>query len=162
MTEPEDTQTLLGLIKSRPAGSRVFSIGVGNDVNKPLLENIAQQSGGLAAFLSRGDDFARQAEAFRRKLMRPAASDLKIEFANAQVYDLEPRQLPNLYYGAPVRLYGRYRDGGAAKVQLTGKIGDAPLNTTVAMRSARTGSGQPGNRADVGLAQGQSSAEGRG
>ena len=118
LTEPGDAQTLLHLIKSRPANSRVFSIGVGNDVNKPLLENIADESGGLAAFLCRGDNFARQAEAFRRKLMRPVASDLKIDFGNVQVYDVEPKQLPNLYHGAPVRLYGRYKDGGAGQVTL--------------------------------------------
>jgi Ca-activated chloride channel family protein len=133
LTDPEDTQTLLNLIQSRPTGSRVFSIGVGNDVNKPLLENIAQQSGGLAAFLSHGDDFARQAEAFHRKLVRPVVSDLKIAFGNAQVYDIEPKQLPSLYYGAPVRLYGRYKEGGSAKVTLTGQIGQTPLCTTVAM-----------------------------
>ncbi len=131
LTEPADAQSLLTLIKSRPASSRVFSIGVGNDVNKPLLENIAQKSGGLAAFLSQGDNFTRQAEAFRRKLLRPVATDLKIDFGNAQVYDIEPKQLPNLYHGAPLRLYGRYKTGGDLNVTLTGKIGENPLNTAV-------------------------------
>lgn len=143
LTEPGDAQTLLNLIKSRPPLSHVFSIGVGNDVNKPLLENIARQSGGMAAFLSRGDNFARQAEAFRRKLLRPVASDLKLDFGNVQVYDIEPKQLPNLFHGAPIRVYGRFKTGGAAQVTLTGKIGLAPLNTTVAMDLPKQDSANP-------------------
>ena len=143
LTEASDTATLLHLIQSRPAGSRVFCVGVGNDVNKPLLENIAQQSGGLAAFLSRGDDFARQAEAFRRKLMRPVISDPKIAFGNVAVYDVEPKQLSNLYYGAPIRLYGRYKDGGPVQVTLTGQIGSTPLNTTAAMDLPKQDSTNP-------------------
>ena len=55
----------------------MFCIGVGNEVNRPLLEQMADESGGLAAFLSAGDDFDRQAQAFRRKLTRPAMSQLE-------------------------------------------------------------------------------------
>src|SRR5207247_3671802 len=64
---------LLELIRTRPRNAKVFCIGVGNDVNRPLLEQMAQDAGGLSAFLSRGDNFARQAQAFRRKLTRPVA-----------------------------------------------------------------------------------------
>src|SRR5881396_2095527 len=55
LTEPQERQMLLRLIQSRPRNAKVFCIGVGNDVNKPLLEQLAQDAGGLASFVSRGD-----------------------------------------------------------------------------------------------------------
>ena len=119
MTEQNERATLAGLIKQRPAGSRVFAIGVGNDVNRGLLEQIANDSRGLAAFVSRDDNFERQAQAFRRKLLRPVATDLAIGFAGADVYDVEPKQLPNLYHGMPVRVYGRYKHDGKADREVT-------------------------------------------
>ena len=67
---------------------------MGNDVNKPLLEQLADDSGGLAAFLSPEDNVARQAKAFRRKLTRPVATDLKIDFGDVQVVETEPKVLP--------------------------------------------------------------------
>ncbi|MCI0533650.1 MAG: VIT and VWA domain-containing protein, partial [Verrucomicrobiales bacterium] len=76
LTEPRERQTLSQLMQQRPRSAKVFCIGVGNDVNKPLLEQLAQDAGGLAAFISHGDNFTRQAQAFRRKLTRPAATDL--------------------------------------------------------------------------------------
>ena len=70
ITEQTEQSELVRLIEQRPAGARVFCIGVGNEVNRPLLEQMANEAGGLAAFISQGDDFERQAEAFRRKLTR--------------------------------------------------------------------------------------------
>src|SRR4030095_16394826 len=108
LTEQQERQILLQQIQNRPGNTRVFCIGVGNDVNRPLLDQLAEDSGGLAAFLSASDDFARQARAFRQKLVRPFATDLQLKFDGIEVTDLEPATVPNLYYGTPVLLYGRY------------------------------------------------------
>ncbi|HWM89993.1 MAG TPA: VIT and VWA domain-containing protein [Thermoanaerobaculia bacterium] len=131
MTDQGERSILLRLIGERPEGTRVFCIGVGNEVNRALLEQLAEDAGGLAAFVSRGDSFERQAQAFRRKLVRPAASDLEIRIEGADVYDLEPQRLPNLYHGMPVRLYGRYRSAGPVKLHLKADVGGQPLERTV-------------------------------
>ena len=62
MTEPREQAELLRLIQSRPAGVRVFCVGVGNEVNAPLLQQMATSAGGLAAFVSTQDSFSRQAQ----------------------------------------------------------------------------------------------------
>ena len=122
MTEQGERQALLQLIAQRPDDCRVFCIGVGNEVNGQLLEELANDAGGLAAFISHGDDFDRQARAFRRKLTRPVATDLKIAFDGVEVSQLEPQTLPNLYHGSPVRLYGRYEKGGPATVNINASV----------------------------------------
>lgn len=132
LTEQGDRAILSRLIAGRPKGSRVFCIGVGNDVDRGMLQKLSDDAGGLAAFLSKEDNFARQAGAFKRKLMHPVATDLKVSVAGVEVYDAEPKQLPNLYHGMPVRLYGRYRgDGGPAQVTFSGTIDGQPLRQTV-------------------------------
>ena len=109
MTERENRAQLLGLIRAKPANATVFAIGVGNEVDRPLLQQLAEEAGGLADFISRGDHFEQKAAAFRRKLTRPAASDVTIQIEGADVYDMVPAQLPNLYHGAPIRVFGRFR-----------------------------------------------------
>ncbi|MFQ5732225.1 MAG: VIT domain-containing protein [Planctomycetaceae bacterium] len=133
MTEQRERRELLQLIKARPQNARVFCIGVGNEVNRPLLSQVAEDAGGLAAFLSRGANFQRQAKAFRRKLMRPAAANVRITFDGIEAYDVEPKTLPNLYHGMPVRLYGRYRAGGSATARVQAEINGAPLDNKVAL-----------------------------
>ncbi|MDZ7618555.1 MAG: hypothetical protein U1E05_16245, partial [Patescibacteria group bacterium] len=102
-----------------------------NDVDRGLLTQMAEGSGGLAAFLSGQDDMARQAKAFRRKLLRPAADNLQISLKGVDVYDVEPKQLGSLYHGMPVRVYGRYRKAGTATACVTATVAGAPFNREV-------------------------------
>lgn len=127
MTEQSEQRQLLELIGQRPTNSRVFCIGVGNEVNRPLLDQLARQSGGLAAFISAGDDFQRHAQMLRRKLQRPAATNVKFTFGGENVYDVEPRTSGNLYYGMPMRLYGRYRKAGPITVTMEAEVLGQPL-----------------------------------
>ena len=133
MTEPQEQAQLIALINQRPAGVTVFCVGVGNEVNRPLLTQLADQAGGLAAFISAGDDFERQAQAFRRKLTRPAGKQVKLTFASGDVYDLEPSVLPNLYYGQPIRLYGRYRQSGPTELKIQAEVLGSPIDQTVTL-----------------------------
>lgn len=122
MTEQRERQTLIQLIQTRSRNVRVFCIGIGNEVNRPLLEQMAEDSGGLASFISRGDNFKAQAKGFRRKLMRPAATDVEIDFGRLGVYDVEPKKLPSLYHGSPIRIYGRYAGKGETDVTLKANV----------------------------------------
>ena len=133
MTKTRERRDLLQTIARRPDNTRVFCVGVGNEVNRPLLEQLAMDTGGLAAFVSNRDDFNRQARGFRRALTRPAAANVKIDFADIAVYDVVPQQLPDLYYGSPIRVYGRYRNSGRVNVKVSADveghtvIADAPF-----------------------------------
>jgi Ca-activated chloride channel family protein len=131
MTEQTEQRELLQLIGQRPKGATVFCVGIGNEVNRPLLGQLATETGGLATFISSGDDFEQHARAFRRKLVRPAATNVKIRFEGGAVYNLEPPMLPNLYHGQPVRLYGRYKANGPAKVVIDAEILGSPLKQSI-------------------------------
>ncbi|MEX0718190.1 MAG: VIT and VWA domain-containing protein [Planctomycetaceae bacterium] len=143
MTEQSERRELLASIQSRPANARVFCIGVGNDVNRPLLSQLAEDAGGLAAFLSRGDDFERQAQSFRRKLLRPAAANVRIAIEGGGVYDAEPKELPNLYHGMPLRIYGRYRQAGPATIRFAAEINGVPLEQSVTIDLPAADSANP-------------------
>jgi Ca-activated chloride channel family protein len=131
MTEQNEQAELMRLIGQRPAGSRVFCIGVGNEVNRPLMQQLADQAGGLAAFLSPEDRLDRQAEAFRRKLMRPALTNVRLSFAGGGVDGVEPATIPNLYHGSPAHIYGRYSKPGKMEVTFNAEImGKAFQQTT--------------------------------
>jgi Ca-activated chloride channel family protein len=143
MTEQEERAALLSAAAAKPGNARIFCIGLGNEVNRPLLEQLARDAGGLAAFISQSDDFKRQADAFRRKLTHPAATNVRIEFADPGVHDVEPRQLPNLYHGMPVRLYGRYRGDKAVKTTVKMDIDGSTVARDIDLNFPAAEAGNP-------------------
>ncbi len=133
MTQAGEQAELMRLIQSRPQGVRVFCVGVGNEVNRPLLTQMATQAGGLAAFVSTEDSFSRQAQLMRQKLVRPAIQDLNVQFDGGKIYDIEPLDVGDLFYGTPLRLFGRYGSGGSVAVTLSGTVQGAAWSETVSM-----------------------------
>jgi Ca-activated chloride channel family protein len=131
LTEVNEQAELLASIQDAPAGTRVFCIGVGNDINRPLLKQVAERAGGLAAFISHQDDFSRQAQAFRRKLMRPVATDVAISIEGVEAYELTNGELADLYFGAPIRLLGRYKLAGLAKITVSANVLGRPFSETL-------------------------------
>ena len=75
--------------------------------------------------------------------MRPAASNVKIDMAGVEVYDQEPKQLPNLYHGMPVRMYGRYRGSNMVDVRVQAEINGAPIDQTVQVQFPETAPANP-------------------
>ena len=143
MTEQSERRILIDMIRSRPGNVRVFCIGVGNEINRSLLQQMAEDAGGLAAFLSRGDNFERQAKAFRRKLLHPVATNLAIRIEGVETYDIEPRKIPNLYHGMPVRIYGRYKKSGTAQVQVQAEVNGRAVATTAELAFPKTDNNNP-------------------
>jgi Ca-activated chloride channel family protein len=142
LTEQQERRILLEQIQARPGNTRVFCIGVGNDVNRPLLEQLAEDSGGLSAFLSPGDNFARQARAFRQKLTRPFATNLQISLRAWKFRDRAGGGSES-YYGAPVRVYGRYRDAGTADITVRGSINGQEFKQTARLEFPKLDSANP-------------------
>ncbi len=143
MTDQLERLALLRLAGRRPAATRIFCIGVGNEVDRRLLAQIAEEAGGLADFLSPGDDFTRRAQAFQRKLRRTAGTDLAIRIDGVGAYDIEPATLPSLFHGSPIRLYGRYKKAGTAQVHLEVTVGGERLDEWIELEFPDTEPANP-------------------
>src|SRR5690606_37867084 len=84
------------------AGARVFSFGVGYDVNARLLERLATASGGTTEYVRPEDDLEASVAALYGRLTSPVLSGLDIEIDGTRVNRAYPRALPDLFAGAPV------------------------------------------------------------
>lgn len=141
MTDVGEQSDLLSLIQARPDGVRVFCIGVGNEVNRPLLTQMADRAGGLAAFVSTEGSFKRQAHLMRQKLIRPAIEDVSVQFDGSTIKDVEPQELGDLFYGTPLRVFGRYASGGVINATLSGKVQGGPWKQTVEVNLSKVDQG---------------------
>jgi uncharacterized protein YegL len=100
---------------------RLFTWGVGYDVNTYLLDQLARLHNGLSEYVEPFDDLELRVSAFFSKISSPLLTDLELSVGGIQTYDLFPARLPDLFRDSPMTILGRYRGSGPADLMLKGK-----------------------------------------
>ncbi|MGA9770704.1 MAG: VIT and VWA domain-containing protein [Blastocatellia bacterium] len=102
--------------------ARVFSFGIGQSVNRFLLDKMAEQGRGEVAYVSLNDDGSAAARAFHERVRSPLLTDISIDWAGLPVTDIYPKRLPDLFSAKPVIVCGRYTSGAQGVIKLKGKV----------------------------------------
>ncbi|MDR2613253.1 MAG: VWA domain-containing protein [Deltaproteobacteria bacterium] len=101
------------------AGARIFSFGVGYDVNARLLERFSSVSGGTTVYVDEREDIEEKVSAFFSRITSPVLARPELA-SSLRLNGLCPRRLPDLFYGGQIALAGRYHEGGKAEFTLKG------------------------------------------
>lgn len=103
------------VIKSNPYNRRVFTFGVGVNVNAPLLEKIAAESRATAEFVLPNEDIEVKIGKVFKQLTGPILADVEVEVvevagrpAIGRTRDIIPDKLPDLFDSDQLVLLGQY------------------------------------------------------
>ncbi len=101
--------------KTNPYKRRVFTFGVGFDVNAPLLEKIAEESRAKAEFVQPKEDVEVKVGRVFARLSGPVLAEPELEVLNkdggeavGRVRDILPAKLPDMFEGDKLILLGEY------------------------------------------------------
>jgi len=106
--------------------ARIFSFGVGSDVNTLLLDKLAEGGRGARDYVAPNEDIEAKVSSLYQKVSHPALSDVKVEWRGVEVDQVFPRPVPDLFHGGELTLYGRFRAGGKGTLIVTGKANGKP------------------------------------
>jgi Ca-activated chloride channel family protein len=112
------------LDKARVPGVRLFTFGVGYDVNTALLDKLAAENGGVADYVEPKEDLEVKVSTFFTKVNYPVLTDLQLDMGGVQADFVYPRGIPDVFRGSQVTLIGRYKNDAnleAIRMKLTGK-----------------------------------------
>jgi Ca-activated chloride channel homolog len=111
---------------ARVPGLRIFTFGVGYDVNTALLDKIAADNNGTADYVEPKEDLEIKVSNFFTKVNYPVLTDIQLDMGGVQTDLIYPRNMPDLFKGTQITLIGRYRNPSELKnvsLRLTGKAG---------------------------------------
>jgi Ca-activated chloride channel homolog len=108
--------------KAANQGSRVFTFGVGDDLNARLLDRMAEEGSGTSDFARDGRDFELKIGGFFDKVANPVLSDLSLDLGAFAAYDVYPKRLGDLFKGQQLVVMGRYRTPKDGTVVLSGSF----------------------------------------
>jgi len=101
--------------------ARVFSFGIGESVNRFLLDKIAEEGRGEATYVSLTDDGSAAAKRFHERVRSPLLTDISIDWNGLPVADIYPNRILDLFSAKPIILHGRFTKPASGAIRLKGK-----------------------------------------
>jgi Ca-activated chloride channel family protein len=123
--ETNAQKIIANVTAAAPKNVRLFTFGVGDDVNTLLLDSLAEKLRGASGYVRPNEKIDEIVSAFYAKVSTPVLADVSIDWGSARVYDVYPYPLPDLFAGTQLVAAGRYREGGATTITLKGNVNDA-------------------------------------
>jgi Ca-activated chloride channel family protein len=107
-------------------GLRMFTFGVGYDVNTQLLDRLAAENSGAAEYIEPKENLEVKVSNFFTKVNSPVLTDLELDFGVVQTDLMYPRKLTDIFKGTQLTIIGRYRNASDIEnitLRLQGKSG---------------------------------------
>jgi Ca-activated chloride channel family protein len=106
---------------ARIGRTRMFTFGVGHDVNTYLLDRLAQEGRGTAQYVAPDADVEQAVGSLMAKVRHPALTSVRIEHAPVELVQSYPSRLPDVFFGEELVIFGRFRGTGSGPVVVTGE-----------------------------------------
>jgi Ca-activated chloride channel homolog len=100
--------------------ARVFTFGVGDEVNAALLDRLTRDNGGAPEYVRPKEDIELKVSSLYAKISHPVLTDIEMKIDGVDTYDVFPAKLGDLFCGTELRILGRYDGEGDGKVVVTG------------------------------------------
>ncbi|MEZ4864052.1 MAG: VIT domain-containing protein [Caldilineaceae bacterium] len=126
-----DTARILGNVRNNRSGAgvlRLFTFGVGYDVNTTLLDALSQQLRGRSSYVRPDERIDEKVSSFYAGVSTPVLSNVALQLGdNVTVDETYPYPLPDLFAGEQLVMVGRYHDGAPVTVTLRGEVNGKPI-----------------------------------
>lgn len=120
---------------ARVQGLRLFTFGVGYDVNTALLDKLASENKGTADYVEPKEDLEIKVSNFFAKVNYPVLTDLVLNMGGVETDLIYPRDIQDLFKGTQLTLIGRYRNEADLRnvsLRLAGKTNQSRQEFTYA------------------------------
>ncbi|MFT4512499.1 MAG: Ca-activated chloride channel family protein [Planctomycetota bacterium] len=108
------------------ARTRIFALGVGDQIDVRLLDDLVAQHHGARDFVGNKEKIEAKVDALCQKISRPALSDVVVKCEGLDAFHVHPTKTRDLFCGEMMQVVGRYRDHGQRTVRVSGTQNGKP------------------------------------
>ncbi len=117
----QDPDRIAATAAGKIGRARVFTVGLGTDVNTYLLDRLAKEGRGAAEYVAPEANVEVAVGNLVGKLRRPALVNLRVVDSPVDLRQLTPGTLPDLFYGEELVVFGRYHGSGHGTLVFEGE-----------------------------------------
>ncbi|MBI3790051.1 MAG: VWA domain-containing protein [Gemmatimonadetes bacterium] len=111
-------------------GRRVFTFGLGSDVNVSLLEQLALSGRGTAQFARPEEDVERMVGITASRLVAPVVTDLRMHAEGVRLVRTMPQDAQDLFAGQDLVVLTQYEGTGRGTLVFEGRTTNGPVRWT--------------------------------
>jgi Ca-activated chloride channel family protein len=127
-------------VKQHLNNANFFSFGIGSSVNRFLIEGLARAGGGEPFVMTSPSEARKTAKRFREYIETPVLTGINLEFDDFEVYDVEPRQVPDLFAERPLIVYGKWRGNPQGNIRIHGYRGNSDYSKSIDVSTTKVSS----------------------
>ena len=122
-----DSQAALAAAKDEKRDVRVFALGLGEGVEKPLLTHLAKLKRGQFTFVESPEVLESRVASVYRHIEAPVVVGLELQADGPTLTQMYPPTLPDLFQADELRIVARVRGSGAMTLALSGRDAAGPV-----------------------------------
>lgn len=120
--ETDDERLVKRVREANAQHLRIFTFGVGDDLNTHFLDKLTEATRAARTYVGETENLEVPVSTFYEKIKSPVLIDLGLKFAGTmKVFQTYPRDLPDLFKGSQLTVFGRY-NGTGDFVTLSGTV----------------------------------------
>jgi Ca-activated chloride channel family protein len=120
-TDPE--KIIKNVMARNTDATRIFTFGVGDDVNAAMLDRLAEQTRAVSTYVRPEEDIEVKVSGLYAKISHPVLTEVELTVShNVELVERYPQKLSDLFHGGQAVVLARYKGKGHALVTLKGKV----------------------------------------
>ncbi len=118
--------------------ANLFAFGIGESVNRYLMEGMARAGSGEALIITKPSDAIQKAMKFKEYIQTPALTNIQLSFEGFDAYDVEPLSPPDVLAKRPMIVFGKYRGKAQGNIKIEGITGSGKYSESVSVAQAKS------------------------
>jgi Ca-activated chloride channel family protein len=131
-------------IRDNLGQANIFSFGIGSSVNRYLIDGVAKAGMGEPFVITSEEEAKATAAKFREYIQNPLMTNVQVRANGFDVYDVQPKSLPDMFARRPIILFGKWRGPVQGTFELTGTTGLGAYSSSMDVSAVQP---DEGNRA---------------
>ena len=123
-------EKIIEQVKKQNDGTKIFVMGVGNDVNAHLLDQLAELTDGSSEYFAPREELDAKVAALYDRLSHPLLAGVTVSFGDSGAKHVLPSKVPVLFKGSEIMMVGRYKQGGKHTFTIAGTLAGQPVKYT--------------------------------
>lgn len=120
---------------ARQRGSRrLFTFGIGADLNVSLIEQVALEGRGTASFVRPEESVERAVSIVASRLTNPLVTDVRVRADGVRLLKMHPSGAMDIFAGEDMVILARYDGSGASTLRFDGQTSDGPVSWSTSVR----------------------------